>query len=254
MTQFNFFPSRILYCGVLLAIPFICRAEILEVASSESTPGALATVESLNGWTVELAASEEERELKNDAGDRIKLEAEHVTLLIERSVTEWLSIGAGLGAARPEVGALSREFGVEYELHARAGLLRYELENSVVYGNTRAVAINADLSYSRSDAQLDDSDFEWSEWMLAPYALYRVDYRSPRNWNHFDPRSSTIRLGLVYSTVDGDWAGENISESRDFGYLAGGDVQLGSDMTLGLTGYIMHSDEITMELTAGYRF
>jgi hypothetical protein len=251
--QFNRVVFPVVVCLVLLTI-VPCPAEIMEISSSENVRGSLVTVTNLTGWTLELVGVGQDRELKTMDGERLQFESLRRSVRAGYSPLPWLQLQLGLGMAKPQSDGVHGEDGFDYSGRARVSFVDYVLESSVIYGTTHSVSLQSELSYSHADAQLSDMDFEWSEFSLAPYAQYKVDYRDAKNWNHFDPRSTDLKAGLLFSAVDASWGGEDLNESRDFGWMAGGDVHLGSDVVFGLAAYVMHSDEVTTELSLGYRF
>lgn len=239
----------------LAFLPTVVRADqLMEVSSAENVKGALVTVTDLDGWTLEAVGVGQERSLNGAGGDTYDFEALHRGARLGYAPFSWLQLQLELGGAKPQIAGVHGEEGFEYVGCARVGLLKYVLESSILYGNQHSVSLQSEVSYSHAHAQLTDLDFEWSEFMLVPYVAYAVDYRGSDNWNGYDPRSADLKAGMLFSSVDGRWGGDDLSEGRDFGWMAGGDVQLASDVVFGVTAYVLHSDEVTMELSLGYRF
>ena len=89
---------------------------------------------------------------------------------------------------------------------------------------------------------------------MSPYVNYVHNLQGPDRWSPYQPKAVALRTGLLFSTIDGDVAGQGIKENRDFGLLVGTDFQFDSGWVFNITGYAFSADELCVEAGLGYHF
>jgi len=205
------------------------------------------------GWSFQLRYRSDTRELK--AGpDVAELQAARLCGRAAWELLPFLTLRAEAGWCRADLDAEEGEGGLTWSAGLRANLFEYVPSASPVLGKRQSIKLGLDAEYARCVSNFEDTDFEWAETTITPLFSYTVNLRGPEHWPLFDPVAAGLFGGLVFSYIDADRAGGDLSENRDFGFLAGVNVRLAPDIVLELDTRHYAAGDASTSVSVGYRF
>lgn len=238
---------------VVALVLLVVAAGIEAPAQSALTvpAGAAVQLSKPHGVTVGAFWQSQSREMQ--AGGRvIDVDAWHAWVQAGFEPLSWLALSAGAGATRAAIEREEGSSGSDWLVRADAALLELVLADSPVLGRKKLVRLSTAAAYRESVSNASEGDFEWQELSLEPRVSYTVNLRGPDRWHRYDPTAATVRLGLVYSDIDGQYAGSDVDQNQDFGISLGGALQFASGVSASVD--VQSFEEASYNVTAGVSY
>ena len=184
----------------------------------------------------------------------LDVDSQHAALRAGYVVGGFLQPWAQLGWAQADHRDESGDGGIEWSVGATALLLEHALRVSPVVGNQESLRLELDASYEQAESDFENEDFRWSEFNLVPSVRYTRNNAGDSLRQAYHPASVSLQLGLVWSSMDGDYGDTALSERNSLGYLAATDILLGSGWVARLSGTFFDTNDRKILFAAGYHF
>lgn len=229
-------------------------ADSYDIGRTTPVKASLADVAELGDWSFGLSLLDQRRELLGPNDEISRLKARSLTANCGYTPTDWLQVRGAVGEVDPDFAGLDGEYGLTWMAGVRAGLLDFVLDESPVVGRKQIARLQAELLYRRSSSHVDSDELVCQEFIVSPYVVYEVQSRAATDWHPYRPQGAAIRVGLLYSSLKADLEGTDYEENRNFGFVLGANIQLGSDVVVDGSVYAMESQDRSFELGLGYNF
>ena len=235
-----------------LAAAVTCAAEPIVAPEPKAGSPADSALEAVTpeGWNVGAGYSLERRSLLlggavHDFSDW------RSTVWLGYKPVRWLAVEAGAGASRGKLDGDKGELGLDWLARVRFNLAEYVIERSPVLGKQQSVRLGGVLSYEASESNDATADFAWRELLASPTVSYNVNLRGPGNWHPYDAVATGLRLGLLFSRIEGERGADDLQENRNFGLSAGAYLQFsgGSVLDVDLRTYGSDDQVLVFALT-----
>ena len=241
--------KNVFFFLAVLSVPALQCAGVLPDATLHSPPAALLRVAEPDKWSAGIAYEREHRQI--DIVNPEDLEASRLGVFITHSPLPWLVLEAGAGTAIADLGNSEGNYGFDWRGGIKIGLLEHVLEQSPVRGTIQLFRLDIGSDYRRARSNFSDADFFWQEWRFMPSVTYVERLDTSRGPRRLHPESTAIHFGMVFSRIHGRHGGVSISENRNFGLRAGGDIRFISHWTAFADILAYHASETS--LRAGLR-
>lgn len=195
-------------------------------------------------WSAGLRYEQGRRELRS-GGTTSKLDSRHASVSLTFSPASWLALSAGAGAAEAKFRGTRGEYGLDWQLAARLGLLEHVLHHSPVRGRTRLLRLDAGADFRRAESNSSAADFNWQEWRFQPSVTYVQSMPPHMGYRLLHPESAALHAGLVFSHLRGSHGGNTWNENRNFGLRLGTGVRLVEGWAVFADAVWFRADELT---------
>lgn len=227
-----------------------------QIASSAQPAGtllhhpqtALFELEVPGAWSAGFRYEQARRELRS-RGTTSKLDSRRASVLLTHSPVSWLALSVGAGAAEARFSGTRGEYGLDWHLGGRLGLLEHVLSHSPIRGRTRLLRLDAGADFRRSESNSSTADFNWHEWRFLPSVTYIESMPPHLGYRLLHPESAALHAGLVFSSLRGNHGGNTWNENRNFGLRLGAGVRLVEGWTAFADAVWYRADETSF--TAG---
>ncbi len=235
--------------SALLLVPSLLCATVAPDATLHDPQSALLRVAEPDQWAAGFVYEREHREI--NIVNVAELQARRLGVFLAHSPLPWLTLEGGAGAAIADLGDREGNYGYDWRGGIRIGLLEHVLEQSPVRGTIQLFRLDIGSDYRRARSNFSDADFFWQEWRFMPSVTYVERLDTSRGQRRLHPESTAIHFGMVFSRIHGRHGGVSISENRNFGLRAGGDIRFISHWTAFADILAYHASETS--LRAGLR-
>ncbi len=241
--------KNVFFLLVILSPSSLHCAGVLPGATLQNPPTALLRVAEPDKWSAGITYEREHRQLRIVNVE--DLEARRLGVFITHSPLPWLLLEGGAGTAIAEIDGREASYGVDWRGGIKIGLLEHILEQSPVRGTIQLFRLDISSDYRRARSNFSDADFFWQEWRFMPSVTYLETLDTLRRQRRFQPESTAIHLGMLFSRIHGRHGGVSLSENRNFGLRAGGDIRFISHWTAFADILAYHASETSFR--AGLR-
>jgi hypothetical protein len=236
--------------GLMLSLALVATAQETRVGP-QATP--LLSITAADGWyagtRLEMAAYEFE------AGpETLQIDVDRAVAQLGYRVLPWAVGVIEAGACKAEMDDEDGETGVELAGSLSINVLEQVIKTSPVVGRKQVAGLLLDLSYRYCESNFGERDLNWSTLTAMPSVYYLVNRTGEAIWRPFEPTGITLRGGLIYRNIEGDYGTESLDENRDFGFLVATDIYGDSGWVTQLTGRFYGSDDHEVGLTVGHNF
>lgn len=182
-------------------------------------------------WSAGFGFDLASREL-SAGGASDNLDTRRLRVFVTHAPWSWLTLSAGLGAAEAKFIGPRGEYGLDWSVGARLGLVEQVLQDSPVRGRTRLLRFDLGTDFRRGQSDHSSADLSWTEWRLLPQVTYLESLTRHMGYRLLHADVVMLHAGLVFSRLDARYQGVTWRESRDFGLRLGGGIQLLDGVTL----------------------
>ncbi|MDZ4200062.1 MAG: hypothetical protein U1E27_12355 [Kiritimatiellia bacterium] len=144
--------------------------------------------------------------------------------------------------------------GLSLGLRAEVSLAEIVFRDSPVVGRKEFVGLSLETGFRRSETDLADTEFNWTEWTFLPLVRYEINRRGEFLGVAGEPTGMAIRFGLPFSMVRGDLSGRTAKERRNFGMHLGADYRWPSNWTTQFRANLYAAKDRDLSLGVAYHF
>ncbi len=197
-----------------------------------------------------------------DAGSRV-LEADGIgyefdsTRLTGRlgySPASWINLYTSLGYTRAEYGLTKGQGGIAADVGALLNLFEFAIESSTLDLTRQSVGITVDTTFSYSESNFNEANFDWTEITVIPAIHYSVNRFGRATARPYDAQAAALRGGLIFDRIDATFGDTDLRENRNFGFHLAGDVMLANLWVATLSMNYYDNDDRTGRLLFGRYF
>jgi len=254
-------PASVLCCLALTAVAFLPAAG----QWADSPEYSLSRSEDLSFLAISASGESGDRAMRDSVGLVRDFEIRNAYLLVTCEILPWLSVNAGGGQGQLRVNqnhAYSNEEAL-WTAGARANLWEYEVKSPSFL--ISRLQIHANLSYWDGEANIpeDTSKIDWNEKRAELIFSAERFVTHPGSDHTVYPYSLLFFLGPVFSdfsidatapvsSSDGTTLNSSIDEDEEFGGIAGANLFISYDLSLGYEARIFSG--ATHKITLAYHF
>lgn len=213
----------------------------------------LFAVEDASGWSLGVRYGIDRHDLQSGTG-RMDIDVEHLAGRAGCNLLPFLHGSVEIGRCTADLRGNDGDGGFEWTLGLHADLVEHVIRTSPVTGRKEAIRFSVDATYGQFESDFGETNFEWNELTALPQVSYVVNRRGESVWHPYVPESLAMHLGFAFTTIDGEYGRDDVSESSTFGFLAGMDFLTKSGWVAQTSGIFYDNDDRRISLGVGYNF
>ncbi len=239
--------SQLLYsvitCSLISAgVPHLAAARL------EATSSAMLTLTEPQGWNAGLRLRRDRREFQIGSSKTDKLDIDQVTFRLGFAPLSFINLWAEAGVVRAEDIQEKASTGLQWGVGAYARFFEMPIETSPVVGHKRSIAGGLEVTYTESESDFDQADFNWSELRISPLVSYIQNRKGEVRWFNYEPEGIAVHAGPVFIRNSGNLEGLSVREKRDFGARVIFDVLWASGWVTSFDGTFIGDEERQLSL------
>jgi opacity protein-like surface antigen len=247
---------KMLACGFVSAVLLVCGT----AAQAVSLPGTIVRDSKFESEGVEfltVGADYEgiERDVKSDDRPTVTLESSSWSGFVGFDVAPWCTVffTAGSSALKDEAGDGNEDARLKWSVGGSMNLWRLDIREPGFLAGRLSIRTLAE--FSRYASEGDQRDTHWTDLTFALPVQHEFFVESPAEMGS-EVFSLALYGGPIVSFLDGtvELSGQDIdfSEKNDLGVMAGADLYLSSNLSVGCQ--LVAFDEVTIRGSVRYHF
>jgi hypothetical protein len=189
-----------------------------------------------------------------DDGVGYEFDSMRITGRLGYSPASWVNLYVSAGYTRAEYELTEGQGGLTADAGILLNLFEFPIENVGMISTRQSIGITVDTTFTYSESNFSEADFNWTEISVIPTIQYRVDRSGRPTARAYDAQAAALRGGLIFDSIDADFGDRSLCENRNFGFLLAGDVMLSNLWVGTLSMNYYDNDDRTVRILFGRYF
>ena len=233
--------SMIAFSLISTGLPHLASARL------EPTSSAMLTLTEPQGWNAGLRLRRDRREFQIGP-ETDKLDIDQATFRLGFAPLSFINVWAEAGVVRAEDIQEKASTGLQWGVGAYARIFELPIDSSPVVGHKRTIAGGVEVTYTESESNFDNADFDWSELRLSPLASYIQNRKGDLRWFNYGPEGIAVHGGPIFIRNSGTLDGSTVREKSDIGARVVFDILWASGWVTSFDGSFIGDSERQLSL------